>query len=80
MRCIRIAGFYEHHFMFKWMAKRRLVNRRSSLEQQYRKLLEEARDLQRAGDIQSFATKTAEAEECAQQIEALASENDSEKA
>ncbi len=33
------------------------------LNQQYAKLLTEARDLQRKGDIKGFAVKTAEAEE-----------------
>lgn len=41
------------------------------LEAEYHKLLEEARDLQRKGDIQGFAEKTAEAEELAGRIDAL---------
>ena len=40
------------------------------LEAEYRKLLEEARDLQRSGDIKGFADKTSQAEEVANQIEA----------
>jgi hypothetical protein len=57
--------------MFKWLAKRRRVNQRASLDRQYRQLLEAARDLQRAGDIQAFAAKTAEAEDCAKKIETM---------
>ena len=57
--------------MLKWLARRRFEKQRTGLQRQYGKLLEAARDLQRAGDIQAFAAKTAEAEECAQQIEAL---------
>ena len=34
------------------------------------RLLEEARDLQRGGDIQGFAAKTAEAAEAEQRLEA----------
>jgi hypothetical protein len=41
------------------------------LRQQYEKLLEEARDLQRKGDIKGFAQKSAEAEEVAKQLEAM---------
>jgi hypothetical protein len=42
------------------------------LREQYARLLEEARDLQRAGDIKGFAQKSAEAEEVLKQLEALA--------
>jgi hypothetical protein len=38
------------------------------LNQQYEKLLAEARDLQRKGDIKGFAVKTAEAEEVMNKI------------
>jgi hypothetical protein len=38
------------------------------LNLQYEKLLAEARDLQRKGDIKGFAVKTAEAEEVMNQI------------
>tara|TARA_R110002073_G_scaffold257318_2_gene420048 strand:- start:243 stop:431 length:189 start_codon:yes stop_codon:yes gene_type:complete len=41
------------------------------LEVEYRKLLEEARDLQRKGDIQGFAAMTARTEALAQQIDAI---------
>jgi len=40
------------------------------LRQRYEKLLEEARDLQRKGDIKGFAEKSAETEEVAKQLEA----------
>lgn len=43
------------------------------MNQQHLKLLTEARDLQRSGDIQGFAAKTAEAEALAQEIDALES-------
>ena len=43
------------------------------LKAEYAKLLEEARDLQRKGDIKGFAQKSAEAEEVAKKLEALAS-------
>ena len=43
----------------------------SKLEAEYRKLLEEARDLQRNGDIKGFAAKTAQAEDVAGRLEAL---------
>ena len=42
------------------------------LREQYASLLEEARDLQRMGNIKGFALKTAEAEEVSKQLEALA--------
>jgi len=38
------------------------------MRDQYRKMLEDARDLQRSGDIKGFALKTAEAEALGQQI------------
>ena len=41
------------------------------LEAEYRKVLEEARDLQRNGDIKGFAAKTALAEDLASRVEAL---------
>jgi hypothetical protein len=40
------------------------------MRDQYWKMMEEARDLQRKGDIQGFAKKTAEAEALMAQIEA----------
>ena len=41
------------------------------LQKQYGKLLLEARNLQRGGDIPAFAKKTAEAEEVRKKIEEL---------
>ena len=41
------------------------------LQKEYAKLMTQARDLQRNGDIQGFAAKTAEAEELGKQIDAL---------
>lgn len=41
------------------------------LRQQYEKLLEEARDLQRKGDIKGYAQKSTEAEEVAKQLERI---------
>jgi hypothetical protein len=43
----------------------------AKLEKQYAKLLEEAMELQRGGDIKGYAAKTAEAEAVADKIEAL---------
>jgi hypothetical protein len=43
-----------------------------TLRAQYARLLEDARDLQRKGDIRGFALKTAEAEEVLKQLDALA--------
>ncbi|MEM6455941.1 MAG: DUF6435 family protein [Acidobacteriota bacterium] len=44
---------------------------KKALEKRYAKLLEEARDLQRGGDIAGFAKKTEEAEAVAAEIDAL---------
>lgn len=44
---------------------------RKKLEKKYQKLLEEARDLQRKGDITAFARKSEEAEKVADQISKL---------
>jgi hypothetical protein len=41
------------------------------LRQQYEKMLEEARDLQRKGDIKGFALKTEAAEKLMDQIQEL---------
>jgi hypothetical protein len=43
------------------------------LKAEYNKLLEEARDLQRKGDIKGYAHKTAEAEALLEKIESLKS-------
>ena len=42
------------------------------LNKQYQKLMEEARDIQRSGDLKLYARKIEEAEAVAQQIESLA--------
>lgn len=44
---------------------------KKKLEKRYMKLMEEARDLQRRGDMPAFAEKSAEAEEIGRQIDAL---------
>lgn len=44
---------------------------KKQLQKKLAKLLEEARDLQRRGDIPAFARKSAEAEEVGQQLDAL---------
>ena len=41
------------------------------LKKQYAKLMEEARDIQRSGDLKLYADKILEAEEIAKQIETL---------
>jgi len=60
-----VAG--ERAGMFTWLKRRKL-------EKLYRRLLEQARDLQRKGDIEGFAAKTAEAEVVGDQLEALQSQ------
>ena len=50
---------------------RKLFSPTRSLEREYGKLLREARDLQRKGDIPAFAKKTREAEEVRQKLERL---------
>jgi len=47
------------------------TNPAEKLQKQYLQKLEQARDLQRNGDIKGFAKLTAEAEEMMKQIEAL---------
>ena len=49
----------------------KLVDPTRPLEKQYNKLLKEARDIQRKGDIPAFAKKTREAEEINKKIEEL---------
>jgi len=44
------------------------------LEKKYLKLMEEAMEIQRGGDIKAYAQKTAEAEKVAEEIEALKKE------
>ncbi len=41
------------------------------LEKEYRRLLEEARDIQRSGDVKSAALKYDEAEKLADKLEAM---------
>lgn len=69
---IRTAGPAGYRAMFD----RFRSNPAKKLEAKYRRLLEEARDLQRRGDIKAFATKTAEAEALAAQIDEQRSKSD----
>lgn len=48
-----------------------LTDPTSALEREYDKLLREARDLQRKGDIPAFAKKTREAEDLMKKIQEL---------
>lgn len=41
------------------------------LEKQYEQMMEQARDIQRKGDIKGYAQKMAEAEEIAKKIQSL---------
>jgi hypothetical protein len=43
------------------------------LTRKYKRLMEEARDIQRTGDLRLYAQKISQAEDIAQQIEALKS-------
>ena len=43
------------------------------LSRQYKKLMKEARDIQRSGDLKLYAQKINEAEEIAEQIQAMKS-------
>jgi hypothetical protein len=61
-RCIREARADEVPAMFAWLARRRRDKQHRLLQQRHLRLLEEARDLQRNGDIQGFAARTAAAE------------------
>lgn len=54
----------------------RLTDPTVPLEREYGKLLREARDLQRKGDIPAFAKKTREAEDLYKKIEELRSKAD----
>jgi hypothetical protein len=47
--------------MFAWFRRRSLRQRYRKLAQRHLELLEQARDLQRRGDIRGFADKTAQA-------------------
>ncbi|TXB61588.1 DUF6435 family protein [Phaeodactylibacter luteus] len=53
--------------MFGWFKK----DPEKELEKKYEKLMEEAMQIQRSGDIKSFAAKSAEAEAVAQELEQL---------
>lgn len=44
---------------------------KKQLEKKYQKLLEEARDLQRKGDIKGYAIKSEEADKVAEKIQQL---------
>ena len=44
---------------------------KKKLEKKYQKLLEEARDLQRKGDIKEFARKSVEADKLAEELKNL---------
>ncbi len=57
--------------MFAWLQRRRLAKEQRRLERLHLQLLEQARDLQRNGDIQAFAARTAAAAEVEQQLDAL---------
>jgi hypothetical protein len=47
------------------------------LQQRYLELLEQARDLQRNGDIRGFAERTAEAESVGRELDRLGQQPDS---
>ena len=47
------------------------TDEKKKLQKQYEKLLEEARDLQRKGDIKGFAVKSEEADAIAEKIKSL---------
>ncbi len=46
-------------------------NEKGQLEKKYKKVLEEARDLQRKGDIKGFALKSEEADKIADRMKDL---------
>lgn len=56
--------------MLSWFRK----DPKKALEQEYAKKLEQARDLQRKGDIRGFADVTTEAEAILAKIDALPTE------
>lgn len=56
--------------MFAWFRRRP----ERTLKQRYDRLMKEARDLQRGGDIPAYAEKTREAEDVWAEIEALRAE------
>jgi Family of unknown function (DUF6435) len=62
--------------MFAWLRNRKFVNEQRRLERLHLQLLEQARDLQRGGDIRGFAAKTAEAAAVEQQLDAWLASRD----
>jgi hypothetical protein len=61
--------------MFAWLRRRRVLREKQRLERLHLDLLTAARDLQRKGDIQAFAAKTAEAEAAEQQLDRFLAEH-----
>lgn len=57
--------------MFGWLRRRAAARKRHRLVERRLQLLEAARDLQRAGDIEAYAAKTAEAEQAERDLEAF---------
>lgn len=47
----------------------------AKLEKQYLRLMEEARDIQRSGDLKAYARKIAESEELLEKIDTLKAAN-----
>jgi hypothetical protein len=73
----RIRGGHggERAPMFAWLRRRRVLREKQRLERLHLDLLTAARDLQRKGDIQAFAAKTAEAEAAEQQLDRFLAEH-----
>jgi hypothetical protein len=67
VRVFRCSEHNRHTSMLKWFRS----DPTKKLRKQYEQKLLEARDLQRKGDIQGFAQKSAEAEAIMQEIERL---------
>lgn len=59
---------YSQKLMFGLFKKK---DETALLQKKYEQLMQEARDIQRAGDMRSFALKTAEAEKVMDEIVAL---------
>ena len=66
-----IKIFREVEMTTKDMKKRKKKRHTKKLQKQYMKLMEEATDLQRKGDIQAYAKKSEEAEKLMKEIEAM---------
>lgn len=62
--------------MITWLRNRRFINEQRRLERLHLQLLEQARDLQRSGDICGFAGKTSEAAAVEQQLDAWLASRD----